>query len=277
MINKKIIICSTVKNEARNLNKFFKLLDGIIYGFKDYFIIFVESDSKDNSSNIIKKYLSKKKGIIINHNLNDKYNRIKSLEISRNVYLDFIKSNQECLEFDYLFVLDVDGVNNILNYNKIKSSLEMKTDWNAIFPNQKFYYDIFALRIEGLIEENFVKRIKKDHQSNKYNNLKENFKKNLTRYFKFIKPSEKRFIKVKSAFGGCGIYKLKQVIEFRYNSFEGEDCEHVKLNEDLNKKYGKLYIDTELKNSFGINKHTINGFLCSKLNFFANRFFLKIK
>ena len=86
-----------------------------------------------------------------------------------------------------------------------------------------------------------------------------------------------RFINVKSAFGGLGIYKLEKILEFSYESFNGTTCEHVKFNKDINDKYGKLYIDQKLINSYGINKHTINGILCSNSVFFAKRFLNKIK
>ena len=69
MINKKIIICSTIKNEGKNLNRFFKIIDNLILNFNDYFLIFVESDSFDNSKEIIKDYLFNKKGILLSKNL----------------------------------------------------------------------------------------------------------------------------------------------------------------------------------------------------------------
>jgi len=84
-------------------------------------------------------------------------------------------------------------------------------------------------------------------------------------------------IEVESAFGGFGIYKLNKILKFKYNSFSGQQCEHVKFNEDIYNKYGGLFIDKNLINSHGINKHTINGYLCSKSNFFAKRFISKIQ
>ena len=184
MINKKIIISATVKNEAKNLKKFFKIIDDIVFKFEDYFIIFVESDSSDKSSIILKNYLLNRKGKLITCNLNNKFNRIKSLEICRNKYLDHIRNENILLKFDYLFVMDVDGVNNNINYKKIKNSLLIEEDWTAIFPNQKyFYYDIFALRIPNLIEENFIKKIQMDYKIKKFKSLKILFYENLTKFF----------------------------------------------------------------------------------------------
>ena len=99
---------------------------------------------------------------------------------------------------------------------------------------------------------------------------------NLTKFFYLNRIFKERFIKVNSAFGGFAIYKLNKIIEFKYESNFGVNCEHVKLNEDLNLKYGNLYIDKNLINSSGINKHTINGYLSSISNFFAKRFIQKI-
>ena len=278
MINKKIVICATVKNEAKTLKKFFKIIENIVFRFEDYFIIFVESDSNDKSSLMLKNYLSTRKGKIITCNLNNKFNRIQSLEISRNKYLEHIRNDKLLLKFDFLLVMDVDGVNNNINYKKIKNSLTFEEDWTAIFPNQKYYYyDIFALRISNLIEENFIKKIKKEYNLKKFKPLKNIFYENLTKLFFIIKSFENRYVRVKSAFGGLGIYKLNKIIEFKYDSNNGEDCEHVKLNEGLNAKYGKLFIDKDLINSHGFNKHTLNGFLSSKINYFAKRFYSKIK
>ena len=61
MINKKIIICSTIKNEGKNLKNFFYKIDQIISQFKDYFLIFVESDSTDKSIKLLRQYIRGKK------------------------------------------------------------------------------------------------------------------------------------------------------------------------------------------------------------------------
>ena len=68
MINKKVVFCIPVRNESSNLKSLFKTLDKLNLKFEDYFIIFVESDSSDNSSDLIKKYLERRKGVLINKN-----------------------------------------------------------------------------------------------------------------------------------------------------------------------------------------------------------------
>ena len=276
MINKKVVICCPVKNEQKTLNRFFKLISKLIYNSLDYFIIFVESDSTDKSVYLIEKFLKNKKGTLLRFENNQNFNRFKNLEVSRNKYLEYISKSDELIKFDYLMAMDVDGVNNKLEFQDLDKSIKMLDDWTAIFPSQKFlYYDIFALRLNKLLNDSYVNIIKDDFKNKKFKNLKSNFSFNLKKYFFLRKLVDKRFIEVDSAFGGMGLYKLKRIIEFRYDSLNGSQCEHVKLNKDLSKKYGNLFIDFKLINSYGINIHTINGILCSNINFFAKRFFEK--
>lgn len=275
MINKKIIIASTIKNESKNLKNYFKILDKLIINFKDYFIIFVISDSNDTSLMLCKNYLNNKNGKIIIKNFKKKLDRIKKIEISRNKYLDLIK--KKYFNFDFLIVMDVDNVNSNLDVNQLKRSLKKK-NWNAIFPSQKyFYYDIFALRVQKILNFNFIEKISQDILLEKNHNLKKYFKKYLFNYFFINRFSKKRYISVESAFGGLGVYKIKKILKFKYSSSNGKECEHVYFNKKINLKYGRLFIDKKLINSSGINKHTINGFLCSYSNYFAKRFLKKIK
>ena len=118
MINKKVVFCIPVRNESSNLKSLFKTLDKLNLKFEDYFIIFVESDSSDNSSDLIKKYLERRKGVLINKNLKGIENRVMRLAISRNEYLNFIKNDQSLKTYDLMIVLDCGGVNGSLTAKK---------------------------------------------------------------------------------------------------------------------------------------------------------------
>ena len=120
--------------------------------FKDYFIIFVESDSSDNSNFLIKNFLKNEKGTLLNKSLKDINNRVARLAISRNEYLKYIKNNNKLLNFDFLIVLDCGGVNNNLNSDKLEKTILENPVFVGIFPTQSiFYYDIWTLRIKDLI------------------------------------------------------------------------------------------------------------------------------
>ena len=305
MINKKVVFCIPVRNESSNLKSLFKTLDKLNLKFEDYFIIFVESDSSDNSSDLIKKYLERRKGVLINKNLQGIENRVMRLAISRNEYLNFIldrlrfpnfltrkfriiaiknkfeylnfiKNDQSLKTYDLMIVLDCGGVNGSLTAKKIKNAILENENSIGIFPTQKFlYYDIWTLRIDNIINcdcfEELFKSYKKNSKIRKiFFNLIGKFL-----FINFIIKTKK--INVISAYGGMGIYKLNKVIDFTYDSNNGKNCEHVEFNKQIYKKYGNcLVLDKNLTNSFGINIHTINILLCSASNYFANRFIKKI-
>lgn len=276
-INKGAVISITVKNEARNLPYLFKSLGEVKKTFLKTFFIFVVSDSSDNSEKIIRLFLKKNKGKLLKKNFKKSILRLKKLEISRNLYLSYIKKNRLLKKFDYLIVLDADRVNNKITSKKIYRSItNLKKNWTAIFANQIFfYYDLFALRINKLFDFDCFDKIVL-YKKNK-TKLKHIFKKIIFNNYFIIKRFNKRYIKVKSAFGGFAIYKLKKILQFKYSSNHGKTCEHVYLNNELYKKYKNLYIDRKLTNCFGINNHILNSFLCSHIDFFLIRFLNKIK
>ena len=276
MINKKVVFCIPVRNESSNLKSLFKTLDKLNLKFEDYFIIFVESDSSDNSSDLIKKYLERRKGVLVNKNLQGIENRVIRLAISRNEYLNFIKNDQILRTYDLMIVLDCGGVNGSLTAKKIKNAILENENSIGIFPTQKFlYYDIWTLRIENIINYDCFEELFKSYKKN--SKIRKIFF-NLIGKFLFINFIIKtKKINVISAYGGMGIYKLNKVIDFTYDSNNGKNCEHVEFNKQIYKKYGNcLVLDKNLTNSFGINLHTINILLCSASNYFANRFIKKI-
>ena len=276
MINKKVVFCIPVRNESSNLKSLFKTLDKLNLKFEDYFIIFVESDSSDNSSDLIKKYLERRKGVLINKNLQGIENRVMRLAISRNEYLNFIKNDQSLKTYDLMIVLDCGGVNGSLTAKKIKNAILENENSIGIFPTQKFlYYDIWTLRIDNIINYDCFEELFKSYKKN--SKIRKIFF-NLIGKFLFINFIIKtKKINVISAYGGMGIYKLNKVIDFTYDSNNGKNCEHVEFNKQIYKKYGNcLVLDKNLTYSFGINIHTINILLCSASNYFANRFIKKI-
>lgn len=277
MINKKAIFCIPVKNEASNLKNLFKVLKKLSLIFKDHYYIFVKSNSTDGSYNLIKKFLSSRKGIIIKKRLKKINNRVIRLAICRNTYLKQIKNNRTLKKFDYLIPLDCGNVNNLIDANTFKSIVKKNSKYIAIFPTQAIlYYDIWTLRIKNLIEFDCYKEIK-NYYLKIGNNIRKKFF-DLIGKFLFINFFiKKNKIQVISAFGGIGIYKLQKVINFKYDSNNGLNCEHVQFNLQIYKKYGnKLIIDKNFMNSYGLNIHTFNTLICCISNFFSRRFIKKI-
>ena len=276
MINKKVVFCIPVRNESSNIKDLFKTLDNLAKSFIDYFIVFIESDSSDDSSSLIKEYLLNRKGVLINKNLSNIKNRVMRLAISRNEYLSYIKKNDLLKSFDLMIVLDCGGVNNKLTAKKIKKAISQNKNWVGIFPTQKIlYYDIWTLRIKNFIDYDCFEELFKAYKKN--NKIKKNFFKLIGKFLFINYLTKSKKINVISAYGGMGIYKLDKVINFTYDSNNGKNCEHVEFNKKIYNKYGDcLVLDKNLTNSYGINIHTINILLCSVSNYLANRFIKKI-
>ena len=276
MIDKKVVFCIPVRNESSNIKDLFKTLDNLSKSFIDYFIVFIESDSSDDSSSLIKEYLLNRKGVLINKNLSNIKNRVMRLAISRNEYLSYIKKNDLLKSFDLMIVLDCGGVNNKLTAKKIKKAISQNKNWVGIFPTQKIlYYDIWTLRIKNFIDYDCFEELFKAYKKN--NKIKKIFFKLIGKFLFINYLTKSKKINVISAFGGMGIYKLDKVINFTYDSNNGKNSEHVEFNKKIYNKYGDcLVLDKNLTNSYGINIHTINILLCSVSNYFANRFIKKI-
>lgn len=274
----KAIICSTIKNEEKNLNSFFKILDKIIDTFDDYFIILIESDSTDKTYENAKKLLSNYKGVVTKIKTDHLRLRTERISLCRNTYLQFIKKDKNLSNYNYMIVADADKVNS--NITKISILNSIKTapqNWVGIFANQKYlYYDLWPLRIDNHIEndcyQDFIKLSETNSTRKAYFSV-------IFKKFFLIKKFQDRFIKVKSAFGGFGIYKLKEVLDIEYDSSSGIYSEHVLFNKKILEKdtNKSLYIDKKLINFSGINEHFMKGIIYSISNFFSKKLLEKFK
>ena len=278
MLDKKVIFCATVSNEEKKLGIFFDLINRLGLLFKENYTILIESDSTDNTLNLISEKMKNKKGEFHSFgNLKNKYKeRSKRLEICRNKYLDIINKNKKLKKFDFMIVLDADNVNELLSPEVVNKSLvDLKNEeWSCIFPNQLyFYYDIWALRIQKLYETDCFKEFKDLLKNNSY---KKSYHLSITKKMFFLKNRRDRYIKVISAFGGMGIYKIKNILDIYYDSKGGKECEHVYFHQKIYNKYNSLFIDKKLINSKGINLHVLYSIAYSFSNFFAKRFYKKI-
>ena len=278
MLDKRVIFCTTISNEEKNFNNFFKLIDKLKKIFNESYIILIESDSTDNTNQLFENEMESRNGEIHSlGNLRNKFvKRSKRLEVCRNKYLSLINNNKFLREFDYMIVLDADNVNELLSPEVVNKSLvDLKNkEWSCIFPNQLyFYYDIWALRIQKLYETDCFKEFKDLLKNYSY---KKSYHLSITKKMFFLKNRKDRYIKVISAFGGMGIYKIKNILDIYYDSKGGKECEHVYFHQKIYNKYNSLFIDKKLINSKGINLHVLYSIAYSFSNFFAKRFYKKI-
>ena len=173
-------------------------------------------------------------------------------------------------KFDDLILLDSDDVNRLITPNKIyKTISDAPKDWVGIFPNQTFfYYDLWGLRIKKFYNFDCFNELKKFA---KKINPRHAYYKIIFKNFFLINSFKKRFIEVKSAWGGMGIYRLKYALRSKYNSNNGRNNEIVYFNNMITKNNKKLYIDKKLINSHGFSDHIMKGFIYILSNHYAKK------
>ncbi len=235
-----IVFSGLAKNCLNNVKKNIEFVDK----FKEYYpkaniyFFILESDSTDGSkeylSNINKEYLKifnldeLEKKIII---------RTERIAFCRNFLLKKIKEEANFSNFLYIPLdLDIELFKYTSNeeFKNLLIMLKNNKSYDVIFPfSFPYYYDIHALRSNRWNTKNPWHSI---NSINKYLPIGKFF----TRYF-FIYRKQKKYnkklteIKVESAFGGIGIYKVNKDLfkNLEYSidlKFGNTSCEHIKFN-----------------------------------------------
>lgn len=166
--------------------------------------------------------------------------RTSRLAACRNKYLDWLNSLEK--KPRYLLVLDLDRANPKLTWDTIQACLELDLDWDAIFANQKFYYDIFALRCTGWNDcDPFAQASSLEQIGFSFLDAVR-----LAVTDKMVSiPRSSRPIRVESAFGGAGIYKVKSLSRtFRYSGamLGSKVSEHVPFHAAMVKEGMALFV-----------------------------------
>ena len=104
-------------------------------------------------------------------------------------------------------------------------------------------------------------------------------KKNIIDKRTYIFEKDHAPILVNSAFGGFGIYKLKDISDIEYNSNSGTYSEHVLFNLSILKKNSNksLYIDQKLINFSGISEHFFRGIIYCLSKYYSKNLLEKFK
>ena len=243
MLNTSIFFCGLTKNcidtIGSNLNFLLSFKNST--NFKNIYFISVDSDSIDGTKNLLEDF--SKNNSFAKHinadNLSEIYDsRIERIAHCRNICLDNISLSSENEALLYIPLdLDIDlfEFTDVSKFeNQLIDFIEQKT-YDAIFPvSTPYYYDIFALRAEGWLNVNsqqIINRLKKYLFVGSFIlNYFFIFKKQLP-----ISRLNTKKIKVSSAFGGAGIYKLdfSEIKKIRYSlSSKNTDfiSEHIFFN-----------------------------------------------
>lgn len=258
--NRRIVIAGLVRDSEENIDTIKEHVDRISKVFKDYLVLVVENDSKDETRKALLEWGKENPRVIVlgcginanTCNLNlpktsplkmHDEPRIRKMVLLRNIYMDYISDNKKLFDgYDFLAALDMDiegrfyldGLANA-GYKFMKSpeldglcANGIKISNMGLYTG-KSYFDPYAHKEVG---ENGLSSQKITAFWGLYP----------TRDLQECKAKEH---KVRSCFNGFTIYRMNSLLgkKYLYNEEGGEVlCEHVTLNSQLN----NLYIDPEL-------------------------------
>lgn len=243
----RVLICGTGKNIESHLENFVRITNRSFRYFASVEYLICESFSTDDTWKALEEKSRRMKGFhVIQDTLIDTNEPLRTVRIAsaRRIIQEYVRKRRT--EYDYVVMIDLDGVNRSLN-DKSVSSCWNYSNWDVATANQPFrYYDLWALRTENWLETDIWEEI----AFKKSNVSQRQAKKILKKYYRSI-PRTSSPIQVTSAFGGLAIYKTEAFLAGSYSGVDktgAEICEHVQFHQELCDKGFKIYIVPSLVN-----------------------------
>jgi hypothetical protein len=244
LATKKILFIGCARDCEQGAGRSLGILQALGQHFGECKIAIYENDSKDQTVKVLKDHQTRMNLTVISEQGLDQQMpaRTHRLAYARNKLLAWAL-NQDS---DYIAVVDMDTVlTDRFNPAGFINNFELESVWDAVFPvNEDFYYDLWALRKEKLIEGDYYLRM---------NGIDAALGVNQCRWLgahsmQIDLRSASGWIDVDSAFGGMGIYKTKTLLRARprylgHDMAGAELCEHVPFNEELKRNGANLYIN----------------------------------
>ncbi len=274
---KRIVLVGTISNAGKRLEDDLQKVIRACEGLDIVKIFLVESDSLDNTVEILKNLQSSLKNftyLSLGKLSSHLPNRIDRIRHCRNAYVRHLREFFIESEIDYVIVADLDGMQPRITAKGIQSTF-IRDDWGAVVANQSGgYYDLLALRHKTwcpndvFVELRAIQSVIQAQPVNRFDIfgiIKRKLKLDRARanaiYSKMLKIEKARgWVEIDSGFGGLGIYKAQLFEKFDYSlshvdlSFESE---HVALSRKIRESGQKIYINPELVNSH-FNTYNIN-------------------
>jgi len=295
--NKSVLVVGTVRNVEKTITSEITKCLNALSEFKTINFYLVESDSDDNTL----KKLEELKGSLTNFSfvslgfLDEKIsNRLDRIRFCRNSYVKYIRTLNKEKTPDYVFVVDLDGMNSALNSQSVLSCF-VRNDWDVVVSNQTFgYYDILALRHTSWQKNDWTeeyelekKKVRVPKSKFWLQRVHYNFKidrvKHRVLYSKMIRINkENPWIEIQSGFGGAAIYKTEVFKKYDYSKeFETIETDHVSLHRKLLRDGGYIFINPKFINShfntYNLNRYfiirTIRGFIWRNKYIYQSKFY----
>ena len=231
----KCCICSAVMNVAQYLPKIISNMKKMGGLFVEYQMIFYYDTSHDGTLNLLHQYEKDddKMHIIVNTYRNPSFNRTNHIAHARNGILEHVKKNYG--DYDFMIMIDADYVcTHPINPSILEKYL-MRDDWDGLFFNKSYFYDLWALGLPELPYSMW--HYKQPYSFKKYQN---------TINDKLKKCPEGELVTVLSAFNGFGIYRLEKFKNTYYDGNERLDLVPefmMKYAEEQLGKKGRFHYD----------------------------------
>ncbi len=244
--NLNVIFAGCAKNCEKYLPDVLNNIQSYSLLFKKTFKIIVENGSSDDTKKILRKHENDESIMHFRDDFNLIEHRTTRLALARNLIIEEIKNNQKLKDFDILIMIDLDdrGTFKLDEKNLIKAIefLFSKNNIAGVFGNQPgLYFDMWALRDQHDFENDYFGDALKFAAAKMQSTDKINkeilldLKKNYFDKKKITFPVNSSPVKVISAFGGLGIYKIKKIRDNK-NIYEGEQEISIKFKDGVNKK-----------------------------------------
>lgn len=250
--SKSIVVAACIRNARHEIPLVFKNINRLVSYFKEARCILIESNSTDNTLDVIKEnkhILGCKLTCIGLKNINFP-SRMENISYARNYYLDIIKKQYNT--FDYVYMLDFNETNvEPYDMSGVLSCFNTTEDWDMICANQEqLYYDLYALRHDIWMPSNCWAAV-----GNRPSFIDELTAKKMFIYSKFIHIKKNHsLIKVRSAFGGSAFIKTTSLLQSKFSPYDKNnniDCEWVSFCKSMN----NVYINPRFINMRKLSRH----------------------
>lgn len=261
----KIVFIGLVQNCAQFLPAVLRNIENMSSLASESAFLFLENDSTDNSKAVLNNWGNGRANFtLLNFDgLNQLGVRTVKLEILRNAYVEYLRSNKKLHDFDFVVMVDMDDVGTWpIDLNELKKAMEhLESDSRnaAVFANQLgIYYDVWALRHKELCPGDAWEEVIDYKNAHPTLSDEEVFNQTFKKRIHSISSTDAP-IEVDSAFGGLGIYKLSYILK-NPNPYLGSTlkslpstdgsfkisrrqyCEHVHFHAGIRHLGGKLII-----------------------------------
>lgn len=263
---KNVLVAGTARNCAKHIKADILRIQSALQDFNQVHWLVIESDSKDNTlakMNELTADIDCFRFISLGKLSKEYPLRTERIAFCRNTYLKELIENPTYQEIDFIMIVDLDGVNQLISRQAI-SSCFVRDDWDVCTANQEGpYFDIWALRHKQW-SPNDCWRQKAFFKQYGLSDRKANFAAVFAKML--IIPKNTNWIEVDSAFGGLSIYRRRAMKTAKYIG-KREDgtkiCEHVTLHQQIKANGFKIFLNPALINAGYVNQ-TENYFILRK-------------